>query len=424
MVLAFWAMTTIMTVAMVARADVLIGVNGERFVGRVIEETPDRVIFESEIGGRLTVPRARVRDLQRTAPTESKAAQSPVPSSAGSPALTNALWQPPSVGHDGYDWIQLKSGEWLKGELKYVQEKKVEFDSDELEDLTLEIKDVRRLYTARPMFIKFDGREPVFGTIVMTNDVVVVTGPEQVSLPRSDITGITPGGKREIDFWSGKISLGLNLQSGNTRQVTLSTSADLARRTPATKLELDYLGNYSEVSGTENVNNHRVNATYDIRLNRSLFVRPVQAEYYRDPLANISQRLTVGVGVGYDIFDRDGLEWQVAAGPGYQYTRFLTVEAGQADSTSTPAAMLQSYFKADITKRFKIILSYGGTFMSSEAGLYSHHAVSTFEYEIKRHLNLDTSFVWDYLQSPQTESSGAVPLRSDYRLILGVGVRF
>ena len=35
------------------------------------------------------------------------------------------------MGVDGADWIQLKSGEWLRGRLRYIQQRQVEFDSDE-----------------------------------------------------------------------------------------------------------------------------------------------------------------------------------------------------------------------------------------------------------------------------------------------------
>jgi len=51
-----------------ARADVLVGANGDRFTGRVVEETPEAVVFDSELGGRLTVPRARIREIQRPPP--------------------------------------------------------------------------------------------------------------------------------------------------------------------------------------------------------------------------------------------------------------------------------------------------------------------------------------------------------------------
>ena len=136
--------------------------------------------------------------------------------------------------------------------------------------------------------------------------------------------------------WSGKANVGFSLQSGNNSQTTVNTSAELARRTPNTTLLMDYLGNYSQVNNVQNANNDRVNLTYDIRLNHDWFVRPVQFECYHDPLANISYRLTGGVGAGYYIFDRNDLEWTVSAGPGFQYTRFDTVEPGQPDTDVHP----------------------------------------------------------------------------------------
>ena len=409
---------------MASFADVLILLNGERFVGKAVEETTDTVVFESETAGRLTVPRSRIRELERTSPLRAGSTNE-VPAGIKTAAMvTNNAWQPPGLGKDGFDWLQLKSDEWLKGHLDYVKDKKVQFESDKLEDLSLELKDVRRLYSAKPMFTKFDGRDQVYGTVIISNNLVEVVGPEQLQLPRDQLTGITPGGKREINFWSGKANVGLNLQAGNTKQATLNASGELARRTPDTQFLLSYLGNFSEVEGAQNANNHRITVSYDVRLNRDWFLRPVQLEYYRDQLANIAHRGTAGVGFGYYLFDRDALEWKVAAGPGYQYTRFDTVAPGESESASTPAAILQSEFKADITSRLTFIQTFAGTLARQDAGLYSHHLVTTFEFEIKRHLNLDVSFVWDYLQYPQAEANGVVPQQSDLRLTLGVGVKF
>jgi putative salt-induced outer membrane protein YdiY len=406
-------------------ADTLVGLNGERFVGKVIEETADTVVFESETGGRMIIPRGRIRELQKTPASAATATNTVIAVAVTNAApSTNSGWLPPGVGKDGFDWLQLKSDEWLKGYLDYVLDKKVQFESDKLEDLSLKLKDVRQIYSGKPMFTKFHGRDQVFGTVVVSNTTVEVFGPEQVTLPRAELTGITPGGERELDFWAAKATLGAAIQSGNTKQSTLNASAELSRRTPATQFLMNYLGNFSETEGTQSANNHRINLSYDVRLNRNWFLRPIQAEYYRDQLANIGQRITAGVGVGYYILDSDDLEWIVAAGPSYQYTRFETVEPGQSDTATTPAATLQTRFKADITSRLTFIQTYSGTLASEQAGLYSHHAVSTLEFEIKRHLELDMSFVWDYLQNPATESSGTVPQRNDFRLTLGVGVKF
>ncbi len=100
------------------------------------------------------------------------------------------------------------------------------------------------------------------------------------------------------------------------------------------------------------------------------------------------------------------------------------MEPGQSDSATTPAGVFNSYFKADITQRLTFIQTWQSTFTEREAGQYTHHAVSTLEFEIKRHLNLDVSFIWDYLQEPQTKADGVVPQKSDYYLTVGFGVRF
>ena len=406
-------------IPVVARADVLIATNGERFVGTVIEETTNAVVFESNLGGRMTIYQAQIRKLDRPVPGETNAPPAPVAVS------TNLSWVPPAVGHDGADWVQLKSGEWLRGQLKYIQNKEVDFDSDELDEQSLKLKNVRQVYPAHRMFTQFEDQKPIYGNVVVSNGIVMVMGPEAVSQPLELLTGITPsGGKTGMRNWSGKAVVGVVLQSGNNSQTTVNTSAELARRTPNTTFLLDYLGNYSQVNNVQNANNDRVNLSYDVRLNRNWFVRPVQFEYYHDSQANISYRLTDSVSAGYYIFDQNDLEWTVTAGPGYQYTRFDTVNPGEPDTASTLAGVLESSFKYDLTSRLTFIQTLQCIVTKRDAGQYTHHAVTTLEFEIKRHLNLDVSFIWDYLQNPQTRDGGSIPEKSDYYLTVGLGVRF
>ena len=157
----------------------------------------------------------------------------------------------------------------------------------------------RRVYTAHRVFTQFEGRQPAYGTVVISNELVMVNSSEPLCLHRDLLMGITPsGGRTGIRNWSGNAVMSLSIQSGNKSQTMVSTSAELARRTPNTTLLFDYLGNYSQVDDVESANNERVNVAYDIRLNQDWFVRPVQLEYYQDTLANISYRLTGGVGAG------------------------------------------------------------------------------------------------------------------------------
>ena len=45
----------------------------------------------------------------------------------------SAEWEPPPPMPDKFDWVQLKSGEWLKGEIKVMYEGSIEFESEELD---------------------------------------------------------------------------------------------------------------------------------------------------------------------------------------------------------------------------------------------------------------------------------------------------
>jgi hypothetical protein len=74
------AMRTLLSLALAlwgvvlpGRPDVLIGTNGERFAGRVLEETTNTVVFDSELAGRLTIPRSRIQEIQRITPAPQKA---------------------------------------------------------------------------------------------------------------------------------------------------------------------------------------------------------------------------------------------------------------------------------------------------------------------------------------------------------------
>ena len=46
---------------------------------------------------------------------------------------------------DGFDWIELTNGEWLKGEIISMYDRELEFDSDELGDLTFDFDDIKEI---------------------------------------------------------------------------------------------------------------------------------------------------------------------------------------------------------------------------------------------------------------------------------------
>ena len=339
-------------------------------------------------------------------------------------------WQIPPPDDDKFDWVQLKSGEWLKGEIKALQQDTLYFDSDELDDLEFKWKDVHKLISPNLNTTLIDdgsSRQQVLGTLWITRDKVIVDGEDTMSFPRKDLMAIVPGKPTELNFWSGKVSLGVTLRAGNTEQVEYNARFNLSRRTPSTRLSLEYLGNFSKTDGTSTANNHRGTATFDVFLSRQLFVRVPFAEYYRDPFQNIAHRATAGVAIGYDIYNRfnsDVVEWNVTAGPAYQHSWYESVSVGENSNEGGAAIVLGTLFNWDITSRVEFTFDTRAQLSASDANSSTLHTEFIWELEVTQRLDLDVSLIWDYQANPKQDSAGNTPKNSDYRMVLSLGWDF
>ena len=76
------------------------------------------------------------------------------------------VWDPPGSYPVGFDWIQLNSGEWLKGDLKVLYDHSLEFDSDELGLLYFDWEDVYQVICHQVQSVRMEipgsGRVGIF----------------------------------------------------------------------------------------------------------------------------------------------------------------------------------------------------------------------------------------------------------------------
>lgn len=335
-------------------------------------------------------------------------------------------WQPPPPTDDGgFDWIQLKSGEWLKGKIKSLQDEKLEFDSEELNLLTFDWEKIRAVRSSRLVSVRIENLKPVDGSLlVTTNEVRVVSSTATNTYPRTNLLAIAPTGNREVDKWTGKISAGVSFRAGNTHETDYDIHAAIQRRTPDTRLNLDYLGNYGRINGVEVEQNHRLIGQFDYFLSRRLYARVPDVEYFRDPLQNLEHRLTLGAGVGYDLVKTPRTEWNVTLSPAWQRNWYDSVQPGENGTVDSAALVFSTRFDTELTQRLDFIAEYRGQLTGQKAGNDTHHAVTSLEFEIHKRLKLDLSFVWDRISNPQTESGGITPTPDDFRLITSLGVDF
>jgi hypothetical protein len=330
-------------------------------------------------------------------------------------------FQPPP---DAFDWIQLKSGEWLKGEIIALYDGKLEFDSDELNKLTFDWDDIRQVRSGKVMQIRFKDRAPLTGKLVIDGTAVRVLGDTEQKFDRALIISMTPGEPREANYWSADATFGFNLRRGNSEQVEVNTLVSARRRTVGSRVVLDYVGNYNITDEVTVTNNQRVNGGLDWFATEKFFVRPVVVEYFRDPFQNFAHRWTIGGAVGYQMVDTPRVSWEFNVGPAYQRTIFDSVTAGQSDRESTAALSAGTVYTNELTKDIDYTFDYRLMLIKPEAGKYTHHLLTGLTVESLGPFDFDTSFVWDRVQEPRAESSGRIPKKDDYRLIFGLKFTF
>jgi len=325
-----------------------------------------------------------------------------------------------------FDWVQLTSGEWLKGEIKSMYNDSLEFDSDKLDLLNIDWGDVKYLKSYRPSNINVENHEPVTGSLQISGDNITITdGDDVYEFDRIDLISFTPSGKREMDLWALKFTLGLNIRSGNTNQLDYNSKFSAKRRTAKSRFVLDYIGNVSK-TGNENgdlvetINNNRITASHNIYATRYFFYTPIFAELFLDPFQNIGQRTTAGVGIGYTIFDSDRFEWNVNGGPGFLRVKYISVQPGEKQSINAPVLIVSTDLDVAVTSTLDFIFKYKIQASRKEVGGYTHNIIATFENEITGSLDLDISLIWDRISQPTKDDQGTVPVPDDYRLTVGV----
>ncbi|VGO19040.1 DUF481 domain-containing protein [Pontiella sulfatireligans] len=329
-----------------------------------------------------------------------------------------------------FDWLQLTSGEWLKGDFKVMYAHELEFDSDEMDLQTFDFEDVKRLRTRNRQNVLVE-RKGGQGTIVRRGlleitdgQVVVLDTEERFEVERKRVVAIASGRRRWWDMWSGSLSYGLNKRSGNTETTDQTVMVGLKRRTARSQLLIDYLANYSESNGDKTTDNQRLTSSYSWFLTSRFYWRILQGEYYSDEFTNIDNEYSIGSGPGYDLIRTSRTEWSIYSGLGYQKKEFESVEAGE-DTSSTSAFFASGlYFDQDITSRVDFLVDYSMRWLNDENGRYTHHTVATLSIDLINDFDIDLSYIWDRVESPQRSSGGDLPDKDDFQYVVSITYEF
>ena len=322
------------------------------------------------------------------------------------------------------DWLQLKSGELLRGEIEFIHEDELHLDSDELDDLDIDWDDVVSLRSPSINTYRFGDRTVVSGTAAMRGGVIRVRTPTGAVLefPRTELESMIEGRPEELNYWSLNLGLGGTLRSGNTDQTDLNVHGRLERETPLTNAILVYESANSVVEDEEVTDNQRLGGLFAYYVTRrTSLVAPI-GEIYRDRIRNLELRGTIGAGVGYDVIDRPRVEWNLIGGAGYQRTQFSEVEIGEDDRADDAALIFRSTLELDPMRDVDWDTTYEAHVIVTDFDKTNQHLLSILSFEFWGPLDLDLRFDWDRIEKPSSESDGEVPESDDFQLTVGISL--
>ncbi len=365
-----------------------------------------------------SAPASDLDDDSRSGSGES----SPAPST---PASGAPRWQPDGAKPAKWDWVLLNTGEWLKGTVEGVRNGKMEFDSDKFDAIRLKMEDVVRTHSITVNTFVLTEQRVIVGVGEFTPDSIVIKSQSgNDSYPREQLLSLVMGNRNEGKLWSGKANAGISTSSGNTNQMTANIQASIRRRGAFLRLDSSYYGNFGQSKGVTNVSNQQLTFQSDLFVRDRFFLIPVVFDYYTDTFSNIDLRIRPGLGMGYQIAQRSGLEWDITTLAQYQRLDFVSVLQGQALNSESFALSVANHASWDITDDISLNSDYTLTLPTSSLSNPDQQAIVTLEIDITKYLSISSTLNWTRVGAPQEQADGTTPDQNDISLSVGLGVTF
>jgi hypothetical protein len=325
---------------------------------------------------------------------------------------------------DTFDWLQLVSGEWIKGNIDRMRSEKMEFDSDKLDMLNLDFADVALVHSPQVNTYVFDDRVSATGPAVITGEQVIVQTAEGTkTFPRAELESIVEG-EKERDWWSMKLRFGLTLNRGNTNQLTYDIKFNTRREDRLTLLDLNYNATFGKTNGVQNVNRQLGEFLFNVFLGSRWWVTPAFGQLFNDRFQNIKFRATPAAGAGVHIFDMPKVKWDFITGIGYQYLNALAPAAGTRNPQNDAFIPLYTYWDFDITGDIDFTVSWLTNLVVTTIGNTNHTGKADLSVELTSVINLDLAFLYLRTEQPVQPADPALPAieKNDYQLVVGISL--
>jgi putative salt-induced outer membrane protein YdiY len=147
--------------------------------------------------------------------------------------------------------------------------------------------------------------------------------------------------------WERSIAVGVTLNKGNSDTLLATANARAERIQGPNELRLGFDATYGEADKEKNAESYRAFGQYDRLFTERLFGY-LRVEGFRDTIADVKYRLTVGPGAGYHFIKTDHMQLTGEVGPSFIHERLGT------ETSSYIALRLAERFEYQINERARL----------------------------------------------------------------------
>ena len=326
---------------------------------------------------------------------------------------------------DDKDWIRLLSGEWLRGNVERMRDGAIEFNSDELQLITYDWKKVTELHSPKANTYNFTDATDLTGPAMINEEFVTVQTVDGVVVrKRSELQAIIEHTRRERNYWSTVLRLGLTANAGNTENLTFNAFWQLVREDTLTRTALSYDATFGTAARAEVANRHLGSGDVDVFVHPVIYVKALTGQLLYDKFQNIRLRATPAAGVGFHLITNYIVNWDLEFAPaGYQYLSLLDPAASVENPQSDGYMMFRMFADLDFTNDIQLILEWRTNLVYTTIGNTNHVGNADFTLRVTTILYFNTAFLFLRTEDPFPRSDGSVPKRNDYQITFGVSLR-
>jgi len=226
------------------------------------------------------------------------------------------------------DEIIFKNGDRISGTITDADAGKVSIDTPLAGPLHVPMDQIRTFDTDHPITLKLHDGNVVTDRIARDADGHISIGGTGTVRPQSVALADIKNINEPPPHWTGSITVGGTLTTGNSKTETFNAAFDAVRRGENDRITFDagyFLANEKNNGGnrTTSTDNWFISGKYDYFFTKKFYAYG-NAKFERDRIAHLDVRFTPGGGVGYQWVESPDFNFNTEGGLTWVYQRYTT----------------------------------------------------------------------------------------------------